>query len=420
MRRFFLAFPLFASFALGATPLDVPPAPAEGKIENLVTVVAPEVRCAAVCEHAGWLALGHRAKHTEAQLSLFRLDDEGRVSPTPIHLKLPKPDALAKYPHQVLGVSFHPKLPLLYVWQDLLLPRNPATNWPADLTGDELTAALQFDHLVIVSMEKGAPEILTSLCRGNDYIYSRPTGSISADPQGERLYVPNLRGHKDVNTRVTVGRFSLAPDGIPLVDDADPKAERAARLTALHTLKTAGKPQLPQRVAPWTNETFPEVFGGAGNGFVHVGPDRVLFGSLHSTALVSWTPEEKQVKMFSYLVHDGYRTFQAAGHPTKEVAYVSAVGHQYALRFEHVEGNLSPVPQQVNFKDAYLTSPPAVMAKANRVAFAAANKVFAVSIDASGKFKAERVQSAIVNPSPEALVYSDKFDSLYVTVEKGK
>jgi hypothetical protein len=45
--------------------------------------------------------------------------------------------------------------------------------------------------------------------------------------------------------------------------------------------------------------------------------------------------------------------------------------------------------------------------------------VFAASLDATGRFAADGATGTVVNnPSVEALTYSEKFDRLYVAVEK--
>ena len=41
----------------------------------------------------------------------------------------PRPDALAKYPNYPLALAFHPKLPLLYVWQDVARKQFETDHW---------------------------------------------------------------------------------------------------------------------------------------------------------------------------------------------------------------------------------------------------------------------------------------------------
>jgi hypothetical protein len=58
------------------------------------------------------------------------------------------------------------------------------------------------------------------------------------------------------------------------------------------------------------------------------------------------------------------------------------------------------------------------MGKANKIAVGGQWAVFVVPLDDEGRFKPERVQQKVGVSLVEALTYSDKFDRLYVAVEK--
>ena len=411
---------ILTTTAPGQIKIDIPAAPADSKIDNLVCVVAPEARCAAVCDTFGWLAIGHRSSHFDAQVSLFRLDAQGKPAATALPLKLPRSPGLARYPIHALSLAFHPKLPLLYVWQDVDLPKKPDPHYAIDLLGSERTGSEQIEHLLIYSLEKPQPELLVGTCSGRAYLFAQPAGGVSVDPAGERLYVSNLRVGDDSDYRATVGSFALAPDGIPLVADGDPKLDRAAHIAAIDKVQNDGKSVMPQRRAPWDHDALPHVWGGSGTGFVHTGRDQVLIGSFHTTALIAWKPDDKQARLHSFQVNAAaYCRFYAVGHPRLPIAYVAALDHQYLLRFEHVDGNFTLVPRQANVA-ASVTSPAVVLSKANRLAFGSNQRVVAVNLDEQGRFKRECVQAAVPNPRVEALAYSDKFDRLYVAVETSK
>src|SRR5271163_2278556 len=113
---------LLTPAAFGQARLKVPAAP-DTDIDIMVRVTVPAARSAAVSDAHGWLAFSHAAKYTEAQVTLCQLGDAGKPG-EPVLVKLPRPDALAKYPHYVTGLAFHPKLPLLFVWQDLEFPKD--------------------------------------------------------------------------------------------------------------------------------------------------------------------------------------------------------------------------------------------------------------------------------------------------------
>src|SRR5204862_25722 len=67
------------------------------------------------------------------------------------------PDVLSGNANYALGLLFHPRLPLLYVWQDIKAP-------PADKQENhpEFADYLEFDHLLIYEVKDGALELLQS------------------------------------------------------------------------------------------------------------------------------------------------------------------------------------------------------------------------------------------------------------------
>jgi hypothetical protein len=52
------------------------------------------------------------------------------------------------------------------------------------------------------------------------------------------------------------------------------------------------------------------------------------------------------------------------------------------------------------------------------VAVGGVNRVHLIALDAQGRMKAERQDVSVQNPTITALAYSEKFDRLYVAVEK--
>ena len=135
-------------------------APAKtGVIANLVPVPAPLARAVALSEPLGLLAFVHDKAHLDAHVSLVKLDAKGTPLAYAVPWKIPHVKGLEKHPNYALSVAFHPKLPLLYVWQDLNLNyTNPPGPAPAELK--------QFDRLLVYRVAKEPPELLLSLCRG--------------------------------------------------------------------------------------------------------------------------------------------------------------------------------------------------------------------------------------------------------------
>src|SRR5262249_44866516 len=232
--------------------------------------IAPGATCAAVGESVGKVAIGQKVEK-EAQVSLFPVDDLGKLAGAPVFLKLPKPATLAQREVSPLSLVFHPTLPLLYVWQDVkALPGDPIPLDPV--------AWKDLDHLLIYSVQKAAPELLLSLCRGQTFQTGNIAGSLHVDVAGGRLYVPNMRfGEKNPPEKGSgVGWFALAGDGLPIAGDDEParaeppstsaKAFAAwpAHLTALRALLAAGKPVGAFRHTPPDSYGFGAPPAGAG------------------------------------------------------------------------------------------------------------------------------------------------------------
>jgi hypothetical protein len=420
----FLTAPL-----LGQARVKVP-AVKDGDIDNLMLVQAPAARCALVHDGLGLLLFAHHFKYSDAQITLFRLAPEAGKPSDPLLLKLPKPPGLAKYPSYVTGLAFHPKLPLLYVWQDIEFPKTDR-RVPLPLSASDAAAVAEFDHLLIYSVEKGELELLVGLARAPHFAYSRPAGSVAVDQAGERLYVPNVATNSK-NTDTTIGSFVFHADGIPVIGELEetkvplaggkPALEgRAAHIASINMAKQESKPVMPQRIAPAGGYHFyPDSAVGSGIGFVPVGRDMVLTGAFHSTSLISWTPENRQCRLQSYQIDSEYTYKYPTAHPNLPVVFVSDTGSGRVYRFEHADGNITLVPQRAELEMAHLSSPPVVMAKANKVAIGGWQRLFVLSLNEKGKFTTQRQQALIGNQHVEAVAYSEKYDRLYVGVEKGK
>src|SRR4029079_6416741 len=146
-----LALLLTISLAAGQTKVRIPTVE-DGTIDNLIKVEASLANNSAVCDGLGVIASTHDAKHAEGQVSLRKLDAAGTPGDA-VLLKLPKPDGLAKYPNYATGLAFHPTLPLLYVWQDVEMPKDER-KIPQPLSAADNAAMNEFDHLLIYNLDK--------------------------------------------------------------------------------------------------------------------------------------------------------------------------------------------------------------------------------------------------------------------------
>lgn len=87
----------------------------------ITEIPAPDAAELAVSEAARLVAVRYNGENAD-QVSIFSLDKTGALTGAqPISLVLPKRE-LAEHPNYALGLTFHPSLPLLYVWQDVTVP----------------------------------------------------------------------------------------------------------------------------------------------------------------------------------------------------------------------------------------------------------------------------------------------------------
>jgi hypothetical protein len=395
------------------------------KVAYVVPVVAPAASCAAVGDAASVVAVGHKVDK-QAQLSLFRLDAAGKPADKPVVVKLPKPATLAQRDTYPLSLAFHPTLPLLYVWQDVEgLKGDPVP--PAD------PAWKDFDHLLIYAVDGAAPELLLSLCRGDRFHTGNLAGSLHLDLPHGRLFVPNLRfGMKNPPEGAAVGWFSLDGDGLPVAGDDEPArvappvapakaaADRPARLAVLRAAVAAGKPVGAFRHTP--NGIYGFHWYPCGVGFIPFSRD--VFIVCGPFGPVTWNLADRRARAQVFLMPVNFVTYYCSrivSHPTLPVVFASMVGYEWVHRVEHAEGYLTLTPQVVKLDGATLRTPPVVLGKRNLVAFGGPGAVYLAAIDAQGKFKDEAgMQVTVAATTAEGLAYSEKFDRLYVAVEKGK
>ncbi len=405
---------------------DVP----DGQIPNLMSVVAPGARCAALSEVAGVLAVGHKPG-SGPHVSLFRLDAEGKPTDAPpMTITLPRPDSLNAHPNFPLSLTFHPAFGLLYVWQEI-------DGAKRDQPGDQ-ERYKDFDHLLIYSVDEAEPKLLESYGRGADYGYGNILGSIALNATATRLYLPSIQ-HAPITGKSQVcgvGCFFLDVDGLPQLMDAaagtnaptsngvrpDPKtaaANRSAKLAEIQKAKAAGMPIKPRLLHTGPSNVFSPL-SACGLGFAPAGENVVIFGG--TAGPVTWDEGDRRARIMSFFT-DPYLAYRqhVAGHPTLPVFFVSVSLSSYLYRMEHAEGHITLGPQQWTIDGAIFHSPPVVMARRSQVAIGGASKVHVIGIDKDGFLKPERTQAAVLNPTVEAVAYSEKFDRLYVTTpEKPK
>jgi hypothetical protein len=402
---------------------------AETPLPFVTTVIAPAARHVAVNDVAGVVAVGHRPK-SPAHVSLFRLDAQGQiVAGEPVTITLPKPAALEPRPNYVLAMLCHPRLPLLYVWQDVEpLPENAPT---------DSAVSAEFDHLLIYSLEEPQPKLIMATARGTDFSCGAAAGAMAFSPALTRLYVPNMQ-QVDRMKKIasTVGWFVLDPDGLPAfappnapteeattpstspppLDIAAAAAARTTKLAAIEQAKAAGQPLVLRKYMEATS-----TFSGGPPIPYSYAPlnDDAIFVASHSGP-ASWVLSDRlgHICYFYLQPYVAYR-YRVALHPTAPSVYIATLVYDGRInRMEHADGQFTLAPQTLSVDNFVYYSTPLVLPKSNQLAIGANGRVCLIDLAADGKFKTNAVQMTVNNPTVEAIVWSPKFEKLYVPVEK--
>ena len=400
----------------------------ETPLPFVTTVVAPAARHVAVNDVAGVLAVGHRPK-SPAHVSLFRLDAQGQIVPgEPVTITLPKPATFGTRPNHVLALRCHPRLPLLYVWQDVEpLPESAPTD-PA--------ISAEFDHLLIYSLDEPQPKLIFATARGPDFFCGAAAGDIAMNEAATRFYVPSMQQLDRLKKLVTtIGWFVLDPDGLPAfappnsppedvkpivplppLDPAAANAARTAKLAAIEQAKAAGQPLVLRKYMEATTYSFsspPAPYSYAPFN------DDAIFLAGHSGP-VSWVLSDRLGRYCYFYVQPyvAYR-YRVAVHPTVPSVYIATLIFDGRInRMEHADGQLTLTPQTLSVDPMVYYSTPVVLEKTNQLAIGANGRVCLIDLDAEGKFKPSAVQMTVNNPTVECLAWSPKFGKLYVPVEK--
>lgn len=370
-----------------------------GELDILRKVSAASAFAAVVNEPAGVLAIAHAPQPTytkalpehfditdEPDLTLFKLDAQGEVGAAK-PLRLPRAAKLVKRRQYPLALATHPKLPLVYVWQDVVAPADGAT--PDDFAGDG------FKHLHIYDVSSPEPKLLQSACGGETFSRGNAAAAIDLDRKAARLFLPNMRRPAKTGFVSAIGYVKLRDDG--LLADPTPAADADAPKLSLFSESPCGL------------------------GFHNLSDDITLVCAGLGPA--TWDESNRRgqlgVVTFFPAIGSGYR-YRMVVHPTIPVVFLTGISTGALFRVEHVDGFLTMWPQRATLTDALLTSPPVLLGKRPLLACYGTGKLHLVGFDEAGLLNGERVDIA---PSPrkvEALAYSAKYDRLYLTMEEAK
>ena len=359
--------------------------------ELLVPVVVPGAICAVVSDTHNLLVIG--SDDDKHQLSIFSLAGNAAHSPSkPAQVNLPKPALLGNAKNRPLGMAFHPKLPLLYVWQDI--------------TADAEKIYIGFNHLIVYAIEPAALRQVAAYARGPEFAHGLSVGAIAIDPQGHRIFLPNLQDPN--NGGASIGYFDLDGEGMP----------RRTRVPIQGTLDGRGLNRFelvtkPVRVNVSRFRGLP-----TGWGFVAPSLNTVIFtGAGHGPAV--WDTQNRRAAIGLLPITTLPGDCLIAADAQLSVLFGAAQGHDSLYRVSHADGYPTLLPHVVQLPGAVFHSAPTVIvANHNRLAVGGIGKVHFAGLNKRGQFTNEFENVSVKSNAVRALVYSRKSKRLYVAVEK--
>ncbi|MBI2438401.1 MAG: hypothetical protein HYV36_06275 [Lentisphaerae bacterium] len=354
---------------------------AQSVFSRVIQVAAPGAVCAAVQDDSARLVVGVRGTG-DCHLAVFPLDPTGNVVSTGMtRLVLPKIAALKDYTPYPLDAAWHPRLPLLYVWQDVAGPEvaAPAKN---PVFGE-------FDHLAVYSLTGGVLQCVQSYARGGNYAWGLSTGRIALDPEGKRLFLPNLRNA--ATGRSQIGYLILNTNGLPLVVEG--------------------------RAEPAVVDVGDVRANPSGFGFLAVTSRVMIFSGVSGP--VTWDTENRRAALGCLMVRGIPAGCFVGGRPEIAAVFGAAQHGSFVYRVAQVDGFLTLLPQVMTVAGAVFAAPPVVMpGKPDCLALGGAAKIHFLRLDNAGRMTEPVEELPIACPAVQALAYSRKFDRLYVAVER--
>lgn len=353
------------------------PVHAQAFAGRVIQVAVSGAVFAVVQDDAARLVVGVRGTG-ECCLAVFPLDAAGNVLTGGMaRVTLPRSAALKDYNRYPLDAAWHPRLPLLYVWQDVAGP------------DAALPALSEFDHLAVYSLTNGALQSVQSYARGSNYVWGQTTGRIALDPEGKRLFMPNLR---DTSTgRSQIGCLVLDTNGLPIMVEG--------------------------RVEPMVVDVGDARPNPSGFGFLVATNRIVIFAGMLGP--VTWDTENRRAALACLMVRDTPGNYFVGAASKFAAVFGAAQGGDVAYRVAQVDGFLTMLPQVVTVPGAAFAAPPVVMpGKPDCLALGGTGRIHFLPLDDAGRLTKPFAELPVICPAVQALAYSRKFDRLYVAVEK--
>jgi len=383
-------------FEVTPTPLAEPPA-------YLTPVVVSNALCAAVSEAASLLVIGQRSTNDQ-HLAVFRLDASGKPVGEPARLSLPKPAVLTKQVNYPLGLLFHPRLPVLYVWQDITAPPQNQQEKHAAFTN-----WLEFDHLLIYAVKPGGLELVETAARGTGFHCGLGGGTVGLDAAGKTLFLPNSIGA--TYDEAGIGYYALDAQGLPVdADEAD-----ATKTRAKPDKEKLGTGRFARTVVALQRKRTHRYYPSGAGWFA--GSEAVVMGGYSGCMSADFQRGGLRQSWFSTLEHVGHCVL--AGHPTQPALYLAMQNTPRLFQVAHADGYVSLLPQVASVKGAQLIGAPVVLTQPARVAVGAAKAVYLFGLEADGRLDGKVEQVAVASAAVRGMAYSEKRARLYVAVDKG-
>jgi len=369
---------------------------AQGDFSNrLVSLAAPGANCIAVSEAAGMVVVGQRVV-TNHHFLVYKLNADGSVAVPPAPVSFPVPDQVKALKVHPIGMTLHPRLPLLYVWRDVEGTKPDSA--------EEKAVYDSFDHALVYALANGTMVQTNIFARGTNFLCEQVYGHLTVDYSGRRLFVPNLR---DPARQTAIGYYDLDEKGQPV----------PIPVPVPGTLDGYGVSKYETKVLPrWINvQSFrPHT---TGLGMVAPNPTTVVFSA--SQGLGVWDTENRRGYLGGFF-YSGLGDHWIAADPSLPVVFLAAVNSHLMMRIEQADGYPTLMPQITWGVSgaAFQCRPVVIPGKPPRLALGGTTHIYVTDLDLNGKFTGE-TKILIGQPAPvKALAWSPKFNRLYAAVDK--
>ncbi len=350
----------------------------------------------AVCDEQGLLAAACRGAVSGVQL--WKLDPDGVPSAEAVTLPPAVPAGAGALQVGPLRVLFHPRQPVLYVWQGCVLPPQGAPERQA--------ADAEFRCLVVYRWTNNAMETVGSFVGGTHAFLHVGAAALAVDPEGRRLFMAPLRPVGA--TRTAIGWLDLDAEGLP----------KQTPVLKPGSLDNRGLEEFEMAWHPYRMDV-PD-FG-----------DQPLWSLVAPSATVLWsgTPNgglfifdtENRRAAVAYCSVPGIKSSawtMLAMDPIRPQFF--GVGQYWPaiFRMAHAEGYPTLLPETRYEEGAACSSEPVVMTtEPPRVAVGGGRSVHAWTSDKNGRLGGERLVWPVPSAEVRAMAWSVRFKTLYVPAE---